>query len=478
MNINRTIGNYAALCLTSLYSYAAFCALLFSINGKIFTTYNGNSELGDPNDDIGEAPISDDDVGEAPIYDDDNVQEETTGEPSPTKISTTQTVVSATKPFGECSISQVGLRFESNNLIQRVPNATQEDKCCNACKQFELCKGWSYNRETMACELYSLALEGAIPDGTNAFDWISSSFSRPSSAEYHCFDDQNCEQCRETTGTCIQCTNNFYLLAGMCVEDCWKYGYINFGDRLRNRKCVAPFTCSEPSCECPSSLFGNFCKRCMVDFGDESKCTRCAEDRYNVNGRCRVEVVCRGYRFEEFPDIYCNCVNEEYRQNCFRCIHRGGFDATEPNLRCVRCRNSLYMDRDANTCVTASECPIGTVPTNSGAFGRECLPPSVCRQSRHQAVLDRMDIRVACAETQNTFIKATVSMHAPVHYHMPILATRSTVSARLHLHALMRSQRWMDQSATALTYTASPANTLLATHQEMQHVWNVLMDLH
>ncbi|EGD77024.1 hypothetical protein PTSG_07366 [Salpingoeca rosetta] len=358
-------------------------------------------------DDLGEAPDmygdDDDALGEAPdMYGDDDDGGDRQGASSssssspaqstagggasqpPTPTATT-TATTTTAMGDQCGASMLGTRFDPVNLIQRVPNATQETDCCRACQSFQLCRGWSFNSDTSECELFSQAVDGPIPDGTSAFDWSSGAVTPTTPTSYHCSDDTNCADCRSSVGTCTRCTEFHYLLAGQCVPDCVAHGYINFGERKRGRECVIPFTCTGPDCECPSSSFGKYCEECRVEYGGASHCVQCRDDRYLVDGKCRLEIVCRGYRFEEFPDTYCNCFTEENQHNCFRCYHRGGFGAAQPDIRCVRCRNALYFNRDTSLCGGPEDCPSGTVPTNSGGYGRECLPPSLCAQYTHEA---------------------------------------------------------------------------------------------
>lgn len=294
---------------------------------------------------------------------------------------TTSTTTSTTQ--NQCATSTLGMHLDDMFLIQRVPRVVSESLCCEACQGFDLCQGWSFNTETEECKLFSSPTEGAIPTDTQAFDWVSGAIIQTDPPQYHCSSDDNCADCLSASGVCTRCTNDQYLLAGQCVGGCEARGYIEFGERLRGRECVAPFTCTTPTCECPSSQFGKFCQQCWVDFGDASECLECPDDRYLVDGRCRVEIVCRGYRYEEFPDVSCNCRTAEYGGNCFRCTHRGGFGAANPEISCVRCRNALYYDPESTNCVAAEECPAGTVPTNAGNYGRECQPPASCIARKH-----------------------------------------------------------------------------------------------
>ena len=128
------------------------------------------------------------------------------------------------------------------------------------------------------------------------------------------------------------------------------------------------------------------------------------------------QIVCRGYRYEEFPDVSCNCRTAEYGGNCFRCTHRvrarlvqwlyalvfytlsrpcwhfalrmplhylecrfvffvqGGFGAANPEISCVRCRNALYYDPESTNCVAAEE--VGHGYHAEGVLGAK--PSRVC----------------------------------------------------------------------------------------------------
>eukprot|EP00055_Hartaetosiga_balthica_P005068 m.14284 g.14284 ORF g.14284 m.14284 type:complete len:461 (+) comp4282_c0_seq2:77-1459(+) len=284
-----------------------------------------------------------------------------------------------------CDSSTLGLHWDLVNLIQPAANVTEEGGCCMACTSFEYCSAWSFNQNSGLCELFSMPQEGSIPVGSSAIDWISGSRSLSSTKSYDCNMDMNCNVCRSSIGTCSKCDNNHYLLGGECVVDCSSHGYINFGSLKRNRKCVAPFTCTAPDCECPSDDFGKFCLKCQIAYDATKLCEECRSDRYVVDGKCRLEVNCKRYNFEELPDVSCNCRTPELLNNCFRCSQQGGFTASQPTISCKRCRNELYLDLDSGLCISSSQCPNGTVPTGSGSYGRECLVPSLCKRGKHEA---------------------------------------------------------------------------------------------
>lgn len=204
-----------------------------------------------------------------------------------------------------------------------------------------------------------------------------------------CSKDAHCRRssCDTATGRCGRCTGGRYLTReGRCVEEC-PVGDVSIGETASGRVCKPgpEFLCfsGDDSCTCPESL--GLCLDCRVDATGGAACLRCDPSKYLFEKggvmRCNGEITCAGTAFEEKPEESCHCrTNDVPGNDCFRCKIRGGGKDKTAQKSCLRCRNSQYLS--GSRCVGPAACPEGQVPAYSGAYGRKCLAPLVCRKNR------------------------------------------------------------------------------------------------
>jgi len=168
---------------------------------------------------------------------------------------------------------------------------------------------------------------------------------------------------------------------GACVAKCPE-SYIKFTSAKPHRCLKGPvYKCTDgEGCVCDAAKVGKGCTNCDIS-ADGVTCSKCEDARYFVEGKCRVEITCKGSKFEELPQKGCNCKGAtppSPGNDCFRCKFRNGFDS--PVKTCVRCRNAKFFQD--GVCVGATGCNDGRVAAGAGKYGRECRMPFTCKRNR------------------------------------------------------------------------------------------------